>query len=352
MELFPLQVNAFTVPQRSWHKARATHPPREGRDILLHMVHRRPLVSIHAPRAGRDKPFALCGSEHPCFNPRAPRGARRLRRRKRWRRLLVSIHAPRAGRDGSEPPVTSTLIVSIHAPRAGRDAFPELEQNTGVVSIHAPRAGRDNIDCSKYYAQVLFQSTRPARGATWYSRRASTTSCSFNPRAPRGARLRGRALLHERGRFNPRAPRGARHPGDRDLFCLSVFQSTRPARGATSADEHSQRLEQVSIHAPRAGRDASGTYTQSENVVFQSTRPARGATHSDRPERTPKMVSIHAPRAGRDAKGVNLTGSQLRFNPRAPRGARRFGAAHKCRSKCFNPRAPRGARPEFQRRKC
>ena len=58
----------------------------------------------------------------------------------------------------------------------------------------------------------LFQSTRPARGATRNRRIKREIGRDFNPRAPRGARLMV----------------GASAPG------LPRFQSTRPARGATA----------------------------------------------------------------------------------------------------------------------
>src|ERR1039458_2743764 len=103
-------------------------------------------------------------------------------------------------------------------------------------------------------ADKSFQSTRPTRGATprhllW------RPSESFNPRAPRGARLAGVWTSPSR----------------------VVFQSTRPTRGATSAPGRLQVLSAVSIHAPHAGRDGA------------SMDRALG----DR-------VSIHAPHAGRD----------------------------------------------------
>ena len=56
-----------------------------------------------------------------------------------------------------------------------------------------------------------------------------------------------------------------------------MFQSTRPARGATCVGR--------SIHSLR---------------VFQSTRPARGATSKILNKSPLSRVSIHAPRAGRD----------------------------------------------------
>ena len=60
----------------------------------------------------------------------------------------------------------------------------------------------------------------------------------------------------------------------------------------------------------------------SVTLVFQSTRPARGATALAIPPTTNIYVSIHAPRAGRDEGKPRAGFGSLRFNPRAPRGAR------------------------------
>ena len=80
----------------------------------------------------------------------------------------------------------------------------------------------------------------------------------------------------------------------------SGFQSTRPVRGATrsisciaqygNVSIHAPRAGRdlirlhkfaeldVSIHAPRAGRDASNPWYVYSLKWFQSTRPVRGAT--------------------------------------------------------------------------
>ena len=57
--------------------------------------------------------------------------------------IIVSIHAPRAGRDLKSEHMGIRFDVSIHAPRAGRDRERNPIGCDGVVSIHAPRAGRD-----------------------------------------------------------------------------------------------------------------------------------------------------------------------------------------------------------------
>ena len=103
---------------------------------------------------------------------------------------------------------------------------------------------------------------------------------------------------------------------------ISIFQSTRPLRGATvPVTERLPELE-ISIHAPLAGRDFVRATFSKERVQFQSTRPLRGATESSyqtvtedlfqstRPLRgatdveivtvSSMSISIHAPLAGRD----------------------------------------------------
>ena len=79
-----------------------------------------------------------------------------------------------------------------------------------------------------------------------------------------------------------------------------MFQSPRPARGATAGDRNGGVDVIVSIHAPRAGRDGVWFRENARAEWFQSTRPARGATHHVAVLVQRGGVSIHAPRAGRD----------------------------------------------------
>ena len=89
------------------------------------------LISIHAPRAGRDKIKCLDTVNGVTFQSTRPvRGATfkfPFYNGGKW----ISIHAPRAGRD---PVYIGTFPgyphISIHAPRAGRDHIP---------MIHAPK---------------------------------------------------------------------------------------------------------------------------------------------------------------------------------------------------------------------
>ena len=171
--------------------------------------------------------------------------------------LRVSIHAPRTGRDsGSQKERSISSSVSIHAPRTGRDICPyRHEYHQQAVSIHAPRTGRDAKNPHTVKAYMRFQSTRPARGAT------GAIKCFVPPEivsihAPRTGRdSSGRRLLWILRCFNPRAPHGARQVQDASSMTIIPFQSTRPARGATTYPLDESAARHVSIHAPRTGRD-------------------------------------------------------------------------------------------------
>ena len=85
-----------------------------------------------------------------------------------------------------------------------------------------------------------------------------------------------------------------------DWRAFAEFQSTRPVRGATLRADNVADGEDISIHAPRAGRDLrnkkrprrgryfnprapcgarpDGTSIDFITTEFQSTRPVRGAT--------------------------------------------------------------------------
>ena len=323
------------------------HAPRAGRDISepWHVSFR--CVSIHAPRAGRDIQPNPLGVRRRSFNPRAPRGARRQRPPTSPSVLAVSIHAPRAGRDIEWTDATSALKVSIHAPRAGRDAECRKAWDELGVSIHAPRAGRDGRQRSVERASICFnpraprgarpdnqhkaaeggwfQSTRPARGATDrpYGWQAAVRVSIHAPRAGRDSGKAPRSLTM--GGFNPRAPRGARPNTPVHGLTGDMFQSTRPARGATLCDAEA---------IPPNG--------------FQSTRPARGATALEIDVMLCDAVSIHAPRAGRDDNRLGPHRWRGGFNPRAPRGARRLRIfRRRWRHRFQSTRPARGATPRL-----
>ena len=171
-------------------------------------------------------------------------------------------------------------IISIHAPRTGSDRSRQpSEIRKRKISIHAPRTGSDRSWHTKILDRTPFQSTLPARGATISVEREGRRENNFNPRSPHGERP-GRLVdimadviisIHaprtgsdqeafdaykQQVDFNPRSPHGERHKPERQNQCVSIFQSTLPARGATLTRY---------VWSPSIGG-------------FQSTLPARGAT--------------------------------------------------------------------------
>ncbi len=170
---------------------------------------------------------------------------------------------------------------------------------------------------------LVFQSTRPIRGATRITFLPGSILLHFNPRAPYGAR---HAILHIVSgeiTISIHAPHTGR---DYTPTWLKVyfyqFQSTRPIRGATWGFQLPTRSQSISIHAPHTGRDGFLLSGNGSKNRFQSTRPIRGATEPGNTVAICMLISIHAPHTGRDSSIRAGESGPGYFNPRAPYGAR------------------------------
>ena len=140
---------------------------------------------------------------------------------------------PARGATGGHGGLVRSQRISIHAPREGGDARQALLQAAEGISIHAPREGGD---------------------------------CRTR---------RGTSLMQY---FNPRPPRGGRHEKNYDRLSPYVFQSTPPARGATSLCRVCAAwISNFNPRPPRGGR------------LFLASVHRAGAE-----------ISIHAPREGGD----------------------------------------------------
>ena len=171
----------------------------------------------------------------------------------------------------------------------------------------------------------------------------NVTICSSLPRfqsthPARGATSGDIPNITDGSNFNPRTPRGVRRAKQ---SCFSAtgqakFQSTHPARGATGyEDETTQRLE-ISIHAPREGCDMLINFVR----IF-------------------RRISIHAPREGCDCAQSGYRHSPTRFQSTHPaRGATRcnrkndvkdaeFQSTHPARGATIIP-DPKKSDSEFQ----
>ena len=195
------------------------------------------------------------------------------------------------------------------------------------ISIHAPRTGSDLVACYTDIERELFQSTLPARGATYQRPSSLRTSGYFNPRSPHGER---------------RAPATSGRPRE-------PFQSTLPARGATGCSPGQMPGLIFQSTLPARGATRQRRRNDGGKQGFQSTLPARGAT--------PAMLSAR-PRAAFQstlpARGATLfaLSSTLRcdnFNPRSPHGERPSSSSQSFRIPSnFNPRSPHGERRREQ----
>ena len=150
-------------------------------------------ISIHAPREGRDSTTPATTATRRYFNPRAPRGARRVGVARLGDRLIISIHAPREGLDKCRQAHTSQADhFNPRAPRGARHGSAGRAAGSGDISIHAPHAGRDTRSLRNGASIAIFQSTRPMRGATAAPKQKALVLLFQSTRPMRGATERRR----------------------------------------------------------------------------------------------------------------------------------------------------------------
>ena len=138
----------------------------------------------------------------------------------------------------------------------GATHSPASDPGCARISIHAPRVGRDSSFRRCPCTAAAFQSTRPVWGATRADGWRRYVLQHFNPRAPCGARRRGRLAAHAgMANFNPRAPCGARPPGSPFAPSLPDFNPRAPCGARQALTVFYRCHKAISIHAPRVGRD-------------------------------------------------------------------------------------------------
>ena len=173
------------------------------------------LISTHAPLAGRDKNVSPNQSIIAVFQPTRPlRGATQ---KHLWNKKpnKISTHAPLAGRDEKRRRIIdSTTDFNPRAPCGAR----RLRRSFEIIIL-------------------LFQPTRPLRGATNFINKNKGIR-KFQPTRP----LRGATVI-----ISGQTP-------------LKRFQPTRPLRGATELRCIHERIRLISTHAPLAGRDYDEGY--------------------------------------------------------------------------------------------
>ena len=113
-------------------------------------------ISIHAPREGGDHPALHICLPQPHFNPRPPRGGRL---QTGWRDAVsclgISIHAPREGGDVKVRVYNEeTGKFQSTPPARGATYRVCIGPHCLAISIHAPREGGDSKD-AQFYLRIF-----------------------------------------------------------------------------------------------------------------------------------------------------------------------------------------------------
>jgi len=194
----------------------ASFNPRSPRGERRRCTLKEPRGRCFNPRSPRgERLFALATSvKPPSFNPRSPRGERPKTANLLAMRSSVSIHAPR---EGSDSAITGAAgrprQVSIHAPREGSDsAITGAAGRPRQVSIHAPREGSDSAITGAAGRPRQVSIHAPREGSDWVTHEIYYHNTVFQSTLPaRGATTCPSASYSPPGGFNPRSPRGERH---------------------------------------------------------------------------------------------------------------------------------------------
>ena len=108
---------------------------------------------------------------------------------------------------------------------------------------------------------------------------------------------RRKALLN----FNPRSPHGERREASvMDSARVTDFNPRSPHGERLVTLSATSPVWAISIHAPRTGSDGISPHCINRESIFQSTLPARGATWRFAHVVNSDNISIHAPRTGSD----------------------------------------------------
>ena len=148
-------------------KFQSTLPARGATRPALYTAVIKAFISIHAPRTGSDLPLSANTVPAYNFNPRSPHGERQNAAKTSVRKVKFQSTLPARGATNYYADLLSTSVISIHAPRTGSDQISAL---TGIVqkdfNPRSPHGERHKL-ARRENAHWVFQSTLPARGATY-----------------------------------------------------------------------------------------------------------------------------------------------------------------------------------------
>ncbi len=173
----------------------------------------------------------------------------------------------------------------------------------------------------------------------------SSASPYFNPRSPHGERRRHYDNTRYHLLFQSTLPARGATTAKLKMLDSELFQSTLPARGATRALNVGLAVGSISIHAPRTGSDRCRRRTTPLPQYFNPRSPhgERRSWASPPPPSTRFQSTL--PARGATRRSVQLGGQLPHFNPRSPHGERQDGRTPGMEANNFNPRSPHGERP-------
>ena len=193
-----------------------------------------------------------------------------------------------------------------------------------AISIHAPRTGSDRAICRLRCRQAI-SIHAPRTGSDGISRARRCAILPFQSTLPaRGATSPVRSQCSDTLFQSTLPARGATFRRFRRVLPLG-FQSTLPARGATGSCIELFDAREISIHAPRTGSDdAHRLHRLLDGISIHAPRTGSDQP-SCRPRRSWHSISIHAPRTGSDKWTAFMSPPRGYFNPRSPHGERPVG---------------------------
>ncbi len=241
------------------------------------------------------------------------------------------------------------MLISIHAPRTGSDVQALCPASNRVdISIHAPRTGSDERDGEAAAAEWRYFNPRSPHGERPRAAAVRAWNNDISIHAPRTGSDRRAEQIRKGAGISIHAPRtGSDRIVKNVIVTHEQFQSTLPARGATSfsapfsmrsayfnpRSPHGERRSiwrcwkrkpTISIHAPRTGSDRARKGMNTMTRI--SIHAPRTGSDSGKQKYCPACkISIHAPRTGSDAFPLSQFAPPCHFNPRSPHGERHGG---------------------------
>ena len=191
----------------------STQPKRAATHIVIKYIPRIK-ISIHAAQEGCDNKHCQSNPRIRLdFNPRSPRGLRLKIQFIAEHTNCISIHAAQEGCDIYNPCPPSVLCISIHAAQEGCDSCCCTRTHVSIyfnprsprglrlrtaeeceaalpISIHAAQEGCDYFSSASIPAPAKISIHAAQEGCDSVFIRKIPWQAYFNPRSPRGLRLR------------------------------------------------------------------------------------------------------------------------------------------------------------------